>query len=75
MPRGDGTGPDGNGPKRTNKGWPERDGSGRGRRRMSRIDKQIGTRDSASGTRKNSGGIRRNSGTRARGPLIDDKAI
>lgn len=29
MPRGDGTGPDGKGPKSTNKGWPEprRDGS------------------------------------------------
>lgn len=26
MPRGDGTGPDGKGPKRTNKGWPQRYG-------------------------------------------------
>ena len=24
MPRGDGTGPDGKGPKRKNKGWPRR---------------------------------------------------
>lgn len=30
MPRGDGTGPDGKGPKRYNKGWPSRDGRGRG---------------------------------------------
>lgn len=35
MPRGDGTGPDGKGPKKTNKGWPEpkRDGSGQKNRR------------------------------------------
>jgi len=53
MPRGDGTGPDGNGPKRTNKGWPEprRDGSGRGRNNMSGTRKRIGTRD-RSGDRK-----------------------
>jgi len=31
MPRGDGTGPDGKGPKKTNKGWPARDGRGCGR--------------------------------------------
>lgn len=33
MPRGDGTGPDGNGPKCTNKGYPSKDGRGRGRGR------------------------------------------
>lgn len=33
MPRGDGTGPDGKGPKKTNKGWPEKDGRGKGRRK------------------------------------------
>ena len=33
MPRGDGTGPDGKGPKRENKGWPARDGRGQGRNR------------------------------------------
>jgi len=35
MPRGDGTGPDGKGPKKTNKGMPtpKRDGSGKGRGR------------------------------------------
>jgi hypothetical protein len=33
MPRGDGTGPDGKGPKSTNKGWPSRypQGQGQGR--------------------------------------------
>lgn len=30
MPKGDGTGPDGKGPKQTQKGWPKRDGSGQG---------------------------------------------
>lgn len=30
MPNRDGTGPDGKGPKKTNKGWPEKDGSGKG---------------------------------------------
>ena len=30
MPRGDGTGPDGKGPKKTNKGWPKKDGTGQG---------------------------------------------
>lgn len=30
MPKGDGTGPDGKGPKKTNKGWPKRNGTGRG---------------------------------------------
>ena len=30
MPRGDGTGPDGKGPRKTNKGWPARDGRGLG---------------------------------------------
>jgi len=29
MPNGDGTGPDGKGPKTTNKGWPERTGRGK----------------------------------------------
>jgi hypothetical protein len=33
MPRGDGTGPDGKGPKRKNKGIPSRDGRGSGMRR------------------------------------------
>lgn len=35
MPRGDGTGPDGKGPKSTNKGYPtpKRDGSGGGQGR------------------------------------------
>lgn len=28
MPQGDGTGPDGKGPKRENKGWPKRYGQG-----------------------------------------------
>ena len=31
MPNGDGTGPDGKGPKKTNKGIPERLGKGKGR--------------------------------------------
>jgi len=31
MPRGDRTGPDGKGPKKTNKGVPARDGRGGGR--------------------------------------------
>lgn len=31
MPRRDTTGPDGKGPKKTNKGVPSRDGRGRGR--------------------------------------------
>ena len=33
MPKGDGTGPDGKGPKSQNKGWPEkkRDSSGAGK--------------------------------------------
>ena len=30
MPRGDGTGPDGKGPKKQNKGWPKRYGNGQG---------------------------------------------
>jgi len=30
MPRNDGTGPDGKGPKNQNKGVPKRDGSGKG---------------------------------------------
>ena len=30
MPKGDGTGPDGKGPKKQNKGWPEKDGNGQG---------------------------------------------
>jgi len=48
MPRGDGTGPDGKGPKKTNKGWPEpkRDGSGGG----------TGNRPRRGGGRRNSGG-------------------
>lgn len=29
MPNGDGTGPDGNGPKKKNKGWPEKNGQGK----------------------------------------------
>ena len=33
MPRKDGTGPDGKGPKTTNKGTPSRDGRGKGRGR------------------------------------------
>lgn len=35
MPRGDGTGPDGKGPKKVNKGMPtpKKDGSGKGRGR------------------------------------------
>jgi len=32
MPRGDGTGPDGKGPKTVNKGWPERNRTGGGTR-------------------------------------------
>lgn len=31
MPNGDGTGPDGNGPKKTKRGWPERSGQNQGR--------------------------------------------
>ena len=31
MPRKDGTGPDGKGPKKTNRGTPSRDGRGTGR--------------------------------------------
>ena len=42
MPNGDGTGPDGKGPKRLNKGWPERyarnQGAGGQGRRMRRRD-------------------------------------
>ena len=30
MPNGDGTGPDGKGPKQTQKGWPKRNGTGQG---------------------------------------------
>ena len=33
MPNRDGTGPDGKGPKKDNKGVPRRDGSGRGKGR------------------------------------------
>ncbi len=33
MPGGDGTGPDGKGPKNVNKGWPERYEHGQGRRK------------------------------------------
>lgn len=40
MPRGDGTGPDGKGPKKQNKGWPDRYGNGRGKcRRGQALDK------------------------------------
>ena len=41
MPRKDGTGPDGKGPKKTNKGdpSPKRDGSGGGRRKGRRGNK------------------------------------
>ena len=31
MPRGDGTGPDGKGPKKGGKGWPSKDGRGGGK--------------------------------------------
>ena len=44
MPRGDGTGPDGKGPKSKNKGWPDRKGKGNGdckrSRECIRIDKK-----------------------------------
>lgn len=33
MPNFDGTGPDGKGPKKENKGWPSRDGRGMGKGR------------------------------------------
>ena len=36
MPRGDGTGPDGKGPKEKKRGWPERDGRNRGKGRRRR---------------------------------------
>ena len=44
MPRRDGTGPDGKGPKKTNKGWPtpKRDGSGGGKGNRPRGGKKRG---------------------------------
>lgn len=44
MPGFDGTGPDGKGPKRQNKGFPERkrDGSGQGRGRRQRRNLGVG---------------------------------
>lgn len=39
MPRGDGTGPDGKGPKKKNKGWPRRYEKAMERRRRRNRDK------------------------------------
>lgn len=36
MPKRDGTGPNGTGPKKNNRGVPKRDGTGRGNRRGNR---------------------------------------
>lgn len=40
MPNHDGTGPDGKGPKKENKGFPDRKGRGKGRRRGNVQDKK-----------------------------------
>ena len=43
MPNNDGTGPDGKGPKKENKGFPKRDGSGQGQRKGRGFPKRDGS--------------------------------
>lgn len=55
MPNYDGTGPDGKGPKRQNKGFPERkkDGSGQGRGRKQNTNSKNKGRGRKRGNRNN----------------------
>ena len=45
MPQGDGTGPDGKGPKKEDKGFPKKDGKGKGqgRRKNKRLRRCLDT--------------------------------
>lgn len=58
MPKGDGTGPDGTGPRKTNKGWPAKDGRGLGkggRGRGRRMDQGNNQRNPAGGGTRRGG--------------------